>query len=57
LYDRTEQLSTKFPDSKKMPEDSRREMLNLQKDQREVGELLEILLEFNRKNAPQGDLQ
>jgi hypothetical protein len=40
-----------------MPEDSRREMLNLQKDQREVGELLEILLEFNRKNAPQGDLQ
>ena len=57
LYDRTEQFSTKFPDSKKMPEDNRREMLLLQKDQREVGELLEILLEFNRKNAPQGDLQ
>ncbi len=57
LYDRTEQLSAKFPDSKKMPEDSRREMLNLQKDQREVGELLEILLEFNRKNTPLGDLQ
>jgi hypothetical protein len=32
-------------------------MLNLQKEQREVGELLESLLEFNRKNAPQGDLQ
>jgi hypothetical protein len=57
LYDRTEQLSAKFPDSKKMPEDSRREMLNLQKDQREIGELLEILLEFNRKNTPLGDLQ
>jgi|GEM_PF-396750 len=57
LYDRTEQLSIKFPDSKKMPEDSRREMLLLQKDQREVGELLEILLEFNRQNAPQGVLQ
>ena len=57
LYDRTEQLSTKFPDSKKMPEDARREMLQLQKDQREIGELLEILLEFNQRNAPQGVLQ
>lgn len=57
LYGRTEQLSTKFPDTKKMPEDVRRDMLLLQKDQREVGELLEILLEFNRQNAPQGVLQ
>ena len=57
LYGRTEQLSTRFPDTKKMPEEVRREMLLLQKDQREVGELLEILLEFNRQNAPQGVLQ
>lgn len=57
LYDRTMRLSTKFPDANNLPEDVRREMLQLQKDQREIGELLEILLEFNRQGIPQGGLQ
>ena len=50
-------LSTKFPDANNLPEDVRREMLQLQKDQREIGELLEILLEFNRQGIPQEGLQ
>lgn len=57
LYERTGAIASRFPEAKGMPEEARRELLQLQKDQREIGELLELLLEFNRQSQPKGEMQ
>ena len=45
LLARTSDLSGKYPNPAQMTEDDRRKMIQLQKDQREVGELMQLFLD------------
>lgn len=50
LHQRTQAHGAKYPQGARVPEAVRKEMLQLQKDQREIGELLELLLGEAGKN-------
>lgn len=55
LLGRTSELSQKYPNTSEMKEEDRKKMVSLQKDQREVGELMQLFLDALPMEKPGED--